>query len=539
LIVWALGVISSWAGSRIGKRYFVGLQLDGWEAALDASPATERRVEEIDTGAVVTTARSAATAPVSGFYAKAVQDGATAVAATTVGTFGIVQNVVTFVTALLSVRSLGWRVVVAFVVVVSAALFLTQLQARRLRERRRFHEQTRSNLNARTADILEHRDLIRAWEQTDATKERLSHVADEYATCDAALDVANRRYRDGTVAIFDVGRIAVVAMFAVYVGQSTSSTFDVFFASTLYFRLLGPMNALVNTVQDWADTRGSTAIFSALLSPEPPPQVGPQGTATAPQSSDDPLLVRFRNITYCYPGRDVPAFQGLSFDIPRDQISLLVGRSGSGKTTIARLVMGFIRPSQSQGEILFDGQRVESMTRDDLLKRIDYVSQAHHALHGTIAENLFPEDGASDSTLRERLERVGLGECSLTDEATELSYGQQQRLAIARLFSASGADLAILDEPVTGLDAFTMADIYAVLRDELLRRPRTVLIISHRLIYTRMVDHVITLLGDRDAHEVIRVEQGSREEMMRDGTVFRRLYDQARAELDGEPLRPL
>jgi hypothetical protein len=66
-----------------------------------------------------------------------------------------------------------------------------------------------------------------------------------------------------------------------------------------------------------------------------------------------------------------------------------------------------------------------------------------------------------------------------------------------------------------------------------------VLIISHRLIYTRMVDHVITLLGDRDAHEVIRVEQGSREEMMRDGTVFRRLYDQARAELDGEPLRPL
>ena len=273
--------------------------------------------------------------PISGFYAKAVQDGASAVANTTVGTFGVVQHLVTLVTALLSVRSLGFGVVVAFVLVVALALLLTQLQAYRLQERRLAHEQTGSSLNARTTDILEHRDLIRAWEQTRVTKERLRDVADEYARCDASLEVANRRYRDGTIAIFDVGRIAVVAIFAVYVGQSTSSTFDVFFASALYFRLLGPMNSLVNTAQDWYETRGSTAIFSALVSSE---QVSLPDAAKTPAetlSHEDGSLVQFHDVTYRYPQREAPAFQHISFDIPRDKITLLVGRSGSGKTTIA------------------------------------------------------------------------------------------------------------------------------------------------------------------------------------------------------------
>ncbi|CAH2598760.1 Glutathione import ATP-binding protein GsiA [Rhodovastum atsumiense] len=233
----------------------------------------------------------------------------------------------------------------------------------------------------------------------------------------------------------------------------------------------------------------------APLSPPPPP-------------AEAPPLLEVAHLCKRFPlGRDraIAAVQDVSFAIPRGSTFALVGGSGSGKTTTARIVTRF-EPA-SGGEIRFDGADITALRGTalrQLRRRLQLVYQNPYtsldprfSIADIVAEPLAAFGLATGQDRRRRaaglLEQVGLGTGLLDRRPGELSGGQRQRVAIARAL-APQPDLLVLDEPVSALDVSVQAQILALLRDLQQRLGLTYLLISHDLAMVRQVSHFVGVM---------------------------------------------
>ena len=219
---------------------------------------------------------------------------------------------------------------------------------------------------------------------------------------------------------------------------------------------------------------------------------------TAPSRTTAGSDISFKNVYFSYDGEN-DVIKGISFDIPERNFVALVGSSGSGKTTIARLLARFwdIR----QGEISIGGIPINSMTQEHLLSKISMVFQDVYLFKDTIAENI--RIGKPDATDEEIVAAAKSAAChdfimSLPDGyqtmvgegGSTLSGGEKQRISIARAI-LSDAPIVFLDEATASLDPENEVLIqYAI--DELVKN-KTVLVIAHRLQSVMNADDIIVL----------------------------------------------
>ncbi|MGX8718031.1 MAG: ABC transporter ATP-binding protein [Desulfovibrio sp.] len=223
--------------------------------------------------------------------------------------------------------------------------------------------------------------------------------------------------------------------------------------------------------------------------------------------------ITFEGVSFGYvPGRDV--LKDVSFSIPAGQKAALVGSSGSGKTTVANLLMRFYEPGR--GRILVGGQDIAKVSRSSLRRSMDIVLQDVSLLSDTVRVNLgYAREGASDGELWLAAER---GRCSalirmlpqgmdtvLEASGASLSQGERQLLSIARSFAAD-PDVLILDEATASVDTRTEKEIQAAMREVMLGR--TAIIIAHRLSTIRDADIILVMDGGRI------VEKGRHGELM-------------------------
>ncbi len=225
--------------------------------------------------------------------------------------------------------------------------------------------------------------------------------------------------------------------------------------------------------------------------------------------------IRLRALTFGY-DRDAPALlQELDLTVPAGARVALVGRSGSGKTTIAKLVVGELRPWS--GLVEFDGRPRLRLPREALTAAIAYVPQQSVLFPGTIRDNLtLWDDGVSDEDLRRAAADAGILEAitarpggfdaPVTAQDSGFSGGEMQRLAIARALVRDPTVL-ILDEATSALDPVVEAEVDANLR----RRGCTCLIVAHRLSTVRDADEILVI----DAGRV--VQRGSYENIKAHG----------------------
>lgn len=225
--------------------------------------------------------------------------------------------------------------------------------------------------------------------------------------------------------------------------------------------------------------------------------------------------IRFDSVTFRYhPESDINVLENLSFDIKPGQTVALVGRSGSGKTTISKLVLGLYLPTE--GKVLIDGQDITSLSLKSLRNQVGVVDQDTFLFGGTIRENI--AIGHPSATLEEIMEAAQLAgadsfikklpmgyETQIGEGGGMLSGGQRQRLAIARALLGD-PQLLIFDEATSHLDAESERIIQTNLHK--IRQGRTTLIIAHRLSTVRNADLILAL--DRG----ILVESGTHEELM-------------------------
>ncbi len=236
--------------------------------------------------------------------------------------------------------------------------------------------------------------------------------------------------------------------------------------------------------------------------------------------------ISFNDVSFSYEGSDKLILDNVSFEVPANSVTALVGASGSGKTTLAGLIPRFY--SYSSGHILLDGKELSEYSLDSLRSQIALVSQDVVLFNDTVAGNIAygalsdasEEDiikaatAAHAMTFIEHLEK-GLN-TPVGENRTLLSGGQRQRLAIARAL-LKNAPILILDEATSALDSESERAIQQALKEVM--KHRTTLVIAHRLSTIEKADQVIVL----DQGKV--VESGTHTQLLERGATYANLYN--------------
>jgi ABC-type multidrug transport system fused ATPase/permease subunit len=238
------------------------------------------------------------------------------------------------------------------------------------------------------------------------------------------------------------------------------------------------------------------------------------------RSDGGAISIEFRDVSFTYPGVEEPALKNLSMKIEPNETIALIGRSGSGKTTVTNLLLRTLDPQS--GQILFDGVPEEELSVEFIREQIALVPQDPFLFYGTIADNLrMAKEDATDEELMAALESAELLDfvessparldTMVGDQGLALSGGQAQRLAIARAL-LKDSPIVVLDEPTSQIDVETEALLNRAL--ERLCRNKTVLLIAHRLSTIEQADRIIVLDHGR------LVESGTRDELIRQAGIY-------------------
>ena len=244
-------------------------------------------------------------------------------------------------------------------------------------------------------------------------------------------------------------------------------------------------------------------------------------TATAGEASSAGPVVSATNLTRRYGEGDtaVDALRGVSLDVPKGQLTAVMGPSGSGKSTLMHILAGLDKPTS--GEVAIDGTAISKLNDSDLTKlrrrHIGFIFQFFNLLPMLTAEEniLLPLSIAGAKPDRpwvdELLDRIGLAD-RRTHRPAELSGGQQQRVAIGRAL-VSKPTIVFADEPTGNLDSTTSGEILELMRSSVDSYGQTTVMVTHDARAAAIADRILFLddglivkeLGRSDAHEVISV----------------------------------
>ena len=294
----------------------------------------------------------------------------------------------------------------------------------------------------------------------------------------------------GTAAVFLYGGNRVIG------GAMTIGTFTAFMAYQM--RLMAPIQALMGLYAALATARVSWSRVAELLDTSP----DVNDVAGAQEVREVRGEIALEDVSFTY-DRGMPVLDKVSLRVAPGEVVAIVGASGTGKSTIADLLLRLIDPTA--GRVLLDGRDVREMRLADLRRHVVLLEQAPFVFHATIAENIrYARPDASMEDVRAAAQAAGLDAAVRTwpqgydtvvgERGLALSAGERQRVAIARALLANPA-VFVLDEPTAALDQETERIVAEGF--ETYMRGRTAIVITHRRELASRAGRVVVLDGAR------------------------------------------
>jgi ATP-binding cassette subfamily C protein LapB len=293
--------------------------------------------------------------------------------------------------------------------------------------------------------------------------------------------------------------VSMIVIGVYLIGQKELTMGALIASSMLAGRALGPAGQIVGLLMQYQGARTAMESLNKIMD-RPVERPAGENFIQRPVLRGD---IEFRNVKFAYPNRQDSALDGLSFKITAGERVALIGKVGSGKSTIERLIMGLYQPTD--GAVLLDGIDLRQLDPADVRRNLGYVSQDVTLFYGTLRENItFGLPYADDSAVVAAAELAGMTsfinrhprgfDMPVGERGESLSGGQRQGIGLARAVLHS-APILLLDEPTSAMDFTTEAQITHNIGQ--FAHNKTVVLVTHRTSLLAMVTRVIVIDGGK------------------------------------------
>ena len=413
----------------------------------------------------------------------------------------------------------SWQLSLVLFVIAPLVAWAIGIVSKRFRKISKNMQDTMGTVTSSAEQMLKGHKVVLSYGGQDIESQRFDEVSNHMRQQSMKLVAAKAIANPVIQLIASIALVVVLFLASVEEIRTdlTPGTFTVVF--TAMFGLMRPLKALTNVTDEFQRGMAASQTLFALMDLETEKD---DGKYDAERVHGD---VEVKDVTFTYAGKEKPALKGVSFNIPRGKTVALVGRSGSGKSTIANLFTRFY--DVDSGSILLDGHDIRDYKLSNLRTHFALVSQNVHLFNDTIANNI--AYAATEKYSREQIEKAaklayamdfiepmekGL-DTVIGENGANLSGGQRQRIAIARALLRD-APVLILDEATSALDTESERAIQSAL-DEL-QKDKTVLVIAHRLSTIENADEILVV----DEGEI--VERGNHQTLIKQDGAYAQLH---------------
>ena len=410
---------------------------------------------------------------------------------------------------------------------------------------------TREANAALTAFLQEHLSglrVVRLFGRIDTIVERAAELSGRLAEANLAAIRLRSGLRPVYTLLMTAGIVFVIWLGGERVTAGTMSLGAFIAYLSLYRRFVGRghrVPQLFNSVQSGA---AAYARLEPLLAPPISERAPLRSTLwfshvpdlnrpipPLPERPPEPCAVSVQDVTFCYPGNGKIVLDNVRLDVPPGALVAITGPVGSGKSALARVLLGLY--PLAAGQVLLDGQPLSALSPVERAARIGYLPQTPFLFSGSVRESILLTSSSNpgrgeETKLEQCIHLAALQEdvCTFPDgldteigeRGIRISGGQRQRIALARAFAANPG-LLVLDDPFSSVDVDTETRIVAGLRQAFgptapPQQQATIVFFSHRLAAFPLADLIVVLDGGRV------VERGAHEALLRAEGLYARIY---------------
>lgn len=416
------------------------------------------------------------------------------------------------VTAILWGAFDAWFAIATFSTVAIYVLFTAYTTEWRLKFRRVMN-QLDNQANTRAIDSLLNYETVKAFGNEKLETEEYDSVMGEYEKASVRSQESLALMNIGQSAIISIGVTVLMVMAGIGVVNGTMTQGDFVMVNTYMLQLAQPLNFFGFVYRNIKQALVDLEKMFDILDEEPEVK----DKADAGPLNINGGRITFENVTFAYDERR-PILKGVSFNVPAGKSVAIVGPTGSGKSTIGRLL--FRMYDVTSGSIKIDGQDISHVTQESLRATIGIVPQDTVLFNNTLAYNLsYARPGAKQSEVDAAAQMAHIDsfiaslpdgyETRVGERGLKLSGGEKQRVAIARVI-LKASPILLFDEATSALDTHTEKEIQANLAE--VSAGRTTVMIAHRLSTIVDADEILVLeegeVVERGTHAVLMASDG-------------------------------
>ncbi len=426
------------------------------------------------------------------------------------------MNITLNMVIMIGITAVKNRIILVFFVLVAPIASLTMVAFRKKisKENRDFRVEM-ENTSARVMEMVEMVPVTRAHALEEVERERMEKQLEETAEKGYRLDMVQSNFGAVGWVVFQVFQALCLGFSGYLALKGKIQVGDITFYQTSFTTVVNQFTALINLLPVLTKGLESVKSVGEVLSCDDVEHN--EGKEELTKLSGE---YEFRKVCYSYPDSEGEVLKDLSMRVKPGETVAIVGSSGSGKTTMLNMLIGFMLPKE--GQILVDGKDISEINLKSYRRFLSVVPQMPLLFTGTLRDNItYGLEGVTEEELQKAVQAANLSEMvaklpqgldtMLEEHGANLSGGQRQRIAIARAIIRD-PQVILLDEATSALDVISEKEIQEAMQR--LQKGRTTFIVAHRLSTVKNADRLAVLSAGKI------VEEGNYAELMERKGIF-------------------